>query len=87
MRINYVEAVAPLVLIVHWQKGRVDLIDLTDWSESGGEGFEALRNFETFRAMKVINHGAAVAWDDDGDLAIDAHHLRLLATTQATTGS
>jgi len=34
-----------------------------------------------FARARVENHGAAVAWDAD-DLAIDAHHLKMLAEEQ-----
>jgi hypothetical protein len=35
-----------------------------------------------FARARVENYGAAIAWDD-GDLAIDAVHLKQIADTEA----
>lgn len=41
---------------------------------------EPLKDPAVFRGPKLASYGAAVAWrDPDGDLAIDALHLKLIA--------
>ena len=42
---------------------------------------EPLREAPVFAKASVGNYGAAVVWDD-GDLAIDAAHLKMLADEQ-----
>jgi hypothetical protein len=58
-----------------------DSVDLADWIAAGGEILALLREAPVFAKASVGNYGAAVMWDD-GDLAIDAAHLKLLADEQ-----
>lgn len=86
-RIEAVSVPAPMTLRIHWRGSRSpDVVDLTGWVATGGDILAALRNPETFARARVENHGAAVAWDDDGDLAIDAYHLKQLAEEQKDFG-
>jgi len=40
-----------------------------------------------FATARLEDHGASVEWDlENGDLAIDAHHLRLIADEQGGAG-
>jgi len=87
VRVEGIEVVVPSTLVIHWQKGGTNRVDLADWIETGGDAFDALGDVETFRAARIIADGAAVAWDDDGELAIDAHHLRMIAMAQAANGN
>jgi hypothetical protein len=42
---------------------------------------------DVFRAPRIAEHGAAVAWGDDDDLMIDAVHLEQIAAEQQPFGA
>jgi hypothetical protein len=74
-------------LRIRWRGVRAaDLVDLTGWVATGGDVLVSLRDQSVFARARLENHGAAVAWDD-GDLAIDAVHLKKLAEEQKPFGS
>ena len=74
-------------LRIHWRGVRaVDVVDLTGWVATGGDILAPLRDPSVFARARVENYGAAVAWDD-GDLAIDAFHLKKLADEQKPFGA
>ena len=85
--VAHVEAAAatgPRTLAVTWRDGSVSHVDLAGWIARGGRRFAALGNALVFAGVKVGLYGGNVTWDDDeGDLAIDSEHLRLLAEYQA----
>lgn len=82
-RIDRVRVSGPNRLRVVWKKvPRDDTIDLTGWIATGGDILKPLQDEALFSKAQVANYGSAVAWDDDGDLAIDAVHLKKLADEQ-----
>lgn len=81
-RIETVKPEAGSVVRIRWRGRRAsDTVNLAGWIATGGDVLKALRDPAVFARAHVENHGAAVAWDD-GDLAIDAHHLKTLAEEQ-----
>ncbi len=78
-RIETVDVNGPMTLRVRWRGVRApDLADLTGWIATGGPVLAPLLDPAVFARARVENHGAAIAWDD-GDLAIDAVHLKQIA--------
>jgi hypothetical protein len=85
-RIESVAVPARSSLRIRWRGVRTaDLVDLTGWVATGGEVLASLREDAVFARARLENYGAAVAWDD-GDLAIDAVHLKKLAEEQKPFG-
>lgn len=83
VRIDKVETPGPSRLRVVWRgKRAADVVELAGWIATGGDILAPLRNPGAFAKAAIADHGAAVAWDDDGDLAIDAFHLKKLADEQ-----
>ena len=81
-RIETVSVDEPATLRLRWQGRRVaDSVDLTGWIAAGGPTLAPLREASVFAKASVGNYGAAVMWDD-GELAIDAAHLKSLADEQ-----
>jgi hypothetical protein len=81
-RIEAVSVVQPATLRLRWRSGRaVDDVDLTSWIATGGQMLAPLREAQAFAKASVGNYGTAVIWDD-GDLAIDAGHLKMPADEQ-----
>lgn len=86
LRLAAVVAEPPAVLMVTWQDGSADRVDLSDWIAGGGPAFAALTDSRTFATAAVADFGSAVQWGDDEDLAIDAPHLEMLAEQQRPSG-
>src|SRR3954449_9039225 len=83
-RIETVSVAQPATLRLRWRGKRAgDSVDLTGWIATGGETLAPLCETPVFAKASVGNYGAAVVWDD-GDLAIDAAHLKMLADEQKT---
>src|SRR5947209_10967305 len=81
-RIETVSVRQPATLRLRWRGKRAgDGVDLTGWIATGGQTLAPLREDPVFAKASVGNYGAAVVWDD-GDLAIDAAHLKMLADEQ-----
>ncbi len=80
-RITSVAVVPPSPLAIAGRGGGRDRVDLAGWIATGGDILAPLANPAEFAKAAVVDHGAAVAWDDD-DLRIDAVHLELLAHEQ-----
>ncbi len=58
-------------------------VELAGWIATGGATLAPLRDPKVFERAAVSDHGAAVSWDDgEGDLSIDAFHLRKLVFEQ-----
>jgi hypothetical protein len=81
-RIEKVSVTGRYTLRVKWKgKGNPVDVNLTGWIATGGETLAPLNRKDTFGKATVGNYGGAILWDD-GDLAIDATHLMLLANEQ-----
>jgi hypothetical protein len=81
-RIEKLSVTGPATLRVKWKgRGTPVEVNLTGWIATGGEVLAALNRKDNFSKAAVGNYGSAVLWDD-GDLAIDATHLMLLANEQ-----
>jgi hypothetical protein len=81
-RIEAVTVEGPSTLRVRWRgKKSADVVNLSGWIATGGDILAPLRNPAVFAHAVITNYGAAVGWDD-GDLAIDALHLKTLADDQ-----
>ena len=82
--IGAVDAVGPMTLAVTWGDGSVSHVNLAGWIARGGRRFAALGNALIFNGATVGLYGGNVTWDDDeGDLAIDSEHLRMISEHQA----
>lgn len=82
-RIARVSAEGASALRIVWDAGDEVVVELAGWIATGGDILAPLRDVTIFRAPAVGEYGAAVVWGDpDGDLAIDAAHLRLIAREQ-----
>jgi hypothetical protein len=78
-RIEKVSVIPPRTLRVRWRgKATPDEVDLTGWIATGGDALAVLAGRDVFKRAGVGNYGTAVLWDE-GDLAIDAAHLLMLA--------
>lgn len=86
-RIAEAEAVGPSTVRVQWDDGSQDAVDLAGWIATGGPVLDRLREPGLFRDVLIGDHGASLEWFGDEDLAIDAHHLRLLALAQRPFGA
>ena len=81
-RIESVKVDGPSTVRVRWKGQRsADIVDLAGWIATGGEILAPLKDPGVFTRAGVGGYGSAVEWDD-GDLAIDAVHLKLLADAQ-----
>lgn len=80
-RIEAVKVVAPGKLQIRWRDAKSsEVIDLSHWIASGGNMLASLLDPKAFAKATTSSYGAAVTWDDgQGDLSIDAVHLRRLA--------
>lgn len=86
-RIRAVEAVGPSTIAVTWDNHPRESVDLSGWIATGGDIIALLRDPAVFGTPRVSDYGAAVGWGDpDGDLAIDAEHLRRIAEAQRPFG-
>jgi hypothetical protein len=81
-RIKAVAAEGPSTLIVTWKDGGTDSINLAGWIARGDDLFVPLKDRKVFEAPRIIDYGAAVAWDEDEELTIDTIQLELLAQEQ-----
>jgi hypothetical protein len=78
-RIEAVTVEGPSTLRIRWRgKRAADVVNLSGWIDAGGDIVAPLRDHAVFSRAAVANYGAAVSWDD-GDLTIDALHLKKLA--------
>ncbi|SFL87003.1 DUF2442 domain-containing protein [Methylorubrum salsuginis] len=78
-RIAAVTVAAPSALAVRFDDGTETQVELAGWIATGGTLLAPLRDPAVFGTARIGLYGGSVAWgEEDGDLAIDAHHLRLL---------
>lgn len=80
-RLVAVATEAPAVVVVTWQGGGTDRVDLSGWIAGGGPAFAVLTDPRTFAAAAVADFGGAIQWGDE-DLSIDTVHLEMLAEQQ-----
>ncbi|KZS00573.1 Uncharacterized protein APZ42_003084, partial [Daphnia magna] len=82
-RIETVTAELPTTVHITWKDGRADTVELAGWLAENRTVLGALRDPEIFVKPRSAVFDSAVEWGEpDGDLVIDAHHLRLLAMEQ-----
>lgn len=89
-RIAKVAAVGDRTLEIVWSGSKlVSTVSLAGWIATGRPLLDPLLDARTFARCRVIDYGAAVSWDshDDGDLAVDAYHLSLIADAQLPFGA
>lgn len=88
-RIAAVLAAAPATVVVTWAgRDGTDSVDLGGWIAKGGDTLAPLADPKTFGRATVGEYGANLTWDgDEGDLAIDAVHLEMLAGEQRPWGA
>ena len=85
-RISRAVACGPTTLAVLWRSGHEDRIDLASWIATGGATLAPLLSPEVFQTPKAGSFGGDIYWgDEDGELAIDAAHLALLAPGQVSS--
>ena len=83
IRISRVEVIGPSLLSVVNDAIHRDKADLGGWVATGGGILAPLRDPEVFALAGISDHGATVTWDDgEGDLSIDATHLKMIADEQ-----
>ncbi|MEH2471156.1 hypothetical protein V1281_007657 [Nitrobacteraceae bacterium AZCC 2161] len=84
IRIETVKATGPTSLRVIWRgKRAAEGVELAGWIATGGSILAALSDPTTFAKASIGDFGSSVTWDDgEGDLAIDAIHLKKLADEQ-----
>jgi hypothetical protein len=82
-RVQTATVEGPSTLRIRW-RGRkaTDVVNLSGWIATGGDILAPLRDGSVFSRAAVINYGAAVGWDHEDELSIDALHLRKLAEEQ-----
>jgi len=68
-------------LDVTFKDGKKHHVNLRGWIATGGDILAALADADLFAQARIGDYGASVEWDE-GDLAIDATHLMLLAQQQ-----
>lgn len=84
-RIKAVEPLDNMTLAVEWADGTRSNANLTGWVATAGEILQPLSAPEIWKTANVTDYGATVEWAGD-DLAIDAHHLSLIAEDQCDFG-
>ena len=77
-------AAGPTALAVTWSDGTASAADLAGWIARGSDRIAPLRDPAIFARAGLGLYGGNVTWDgDEGDLAIDSEHLRMIADHQA----
>jgi hypothetical protein len=89
LRIEKVETHAPTALFVKFKGDKAKTpVDLAGWIATGGDILAPLGDSKLFAMAKLSDFGAAVSWDGgEGDLSIDAVHLKKLADEQRPFGN
>jgi hypothetical protein len=85
-RVERIVTRKPTALRIKWRSGSIDDIDLAGWIATGGDILAPLKDPDVFAKARVVDYGAAIAWDDD-DLRIDAVHLEQLAQEWRPSGA
>ena len=84
LRITSAEAVLPGVLKITWNDGYEGVVDLRG-TISRGEIFEAIRDPQHFKDVRVESYGHSIYWGDEGNEEVDfgCDRLREMAEEQA----
>jgi hypothetical protein len=84
LRIEKVEVRTPTGVSVRFRGEKAPTrIELAGWIATGGDILAPLRDPQVFAKAGVSDFGAAMSWDGgEGDLSIDAVHLKKLADEQ-----
>ena len=83
-RIQSVTVTGPASIRIGWRNGAQSLIDLAGWVGRGNRHLAPLTDPAVFARAGVGAYGGNVTWDgDEGELAIDAYHLSMIAEEQA----
>jgi hypothetical protein len=84
LRITAVEAVLPGVLKITWNDGYEGIVDLRG-TIADGEIFDAIRDPEHFKEVRVESYGHSIYWGEEGDEEVDfgCDRLREMAQEQA----
>ncbi len=87
-RIGALAVTGPTSLAVTWHDGSTSPVDLAGWIARGDRHIAPLNDPSVFARAGIGAYGGNVTWDDDeGDLAIDSEHLRMIAEHQAPFGA
>lgn len=83
-RIQNVTGTGPASIQIAWRNGAQSAVDLAGWVGRGNGHLAPLADPVIFARAGVGAFGGNVTWDgDEGELAIDAYHLSLIAEEQA----
>jgi len=84
LRIASAEALMPGVLKITWNDGYEGVVDLRG-TIAEGEIFEAIRDPEQFKKVRVEGYGHSIYWGKEGDEEVDfgCDRLREMAEEQA----
>lgn len=84
VRIDTVEVAGPTDLRIFWRGERsAERVDLAGWIATGGDILSALNDPATFAKASIGEFDASVTWDaGEGDLAMDAIHLKKIVEAQ-----
>lgn len=83
-RIKDVTITGPACIQIVWLDGTQSSVDLGGWVSRGNNHLAALADPMVFARAGVGAFGGNITWDgDEGELAIDAYHLSLIAEEQA----
>lgn len=83
-RVSAVAIAGPTMLSVQWDDGEILLVDLAGWIARGDDRIAPLADPDVFGRAAIGLYGGNITWDgDQGDLAIDSAHLRMIAEHQA----
>ena len=82
-RVADVVSLGSAEIFVTWADGAVEKVNLAGWIATGGNILAPLESDAVFNTARLGDYGASIEWGpEDGDLAIDAHHLHQLAVEQ-----
>jgi hypothetical protein len=81
-RIASVATAPKTILVVTWEDGHTDSVDLSGWISTGGTLLSPLLTTAFFARAAVAEYGLSVQWDEDGNAAIDSVHLEALRDQQ-----
>lgn len=85
-RIRETRTIGPMSLAITWADGLEDAVDLSGWIGAGGTALAPLTEPSLFATAAIVEHGGAVQWGDDEDLAIDSAHIEALVEQQQPFG-
>lgn len=79
-RIERARADGPATISLRWRGDTGEtVVNLAGWIATGGDTLARLTDATVFATVRVGDYGASLEWGENGDLAIDAGHLKMLA--------